>query len=1391
MPIDTFKPRGPSKLTGPSAGGKNSKQYPVIGVVKDNIDSTRAGRIRVALQDGKGPAAPDDASGWLTVQHLTTFFGVVKPQAGKDSEDLGSYVNNSSSYGQWQAPPDIGTKVICIFVNGDTNAGYYIGSIPEPETLQMVPAIGASDKVTLNEGEAKSFGGATRLPVTNLNTNNKAKADSNEFLDTPRPVHSYTASIMNQQGILRDPLRGPISSSASREAASRVGWGVSTPGRPIYEGGFTDENLPDNLSQDKAEKLKIIARRGGHSIVMDDGDIIGRDQLIRIRTALGHQIMMSDDGQTLMILHSNGQSYIELGKEGTVDIFSTNSFNVRTQGDINFHADRDINMHATENFNLQAKNIHTNSEEITKSRAGKDYNITSLNNFTVKSSAALALSAGGQASMAAGAEAFVNGSKVNLNSGSASLSPAEVPIIPLNAQADTLFDETVGWAAAPAKLLSVASRSPAHYPWVNAGMGVDIKASPNASDNLPEPPSSAVQQVNKQAEATNPTPPKVATVASVPAVSSSSATLGQGTTNAVLAASATSAAVGDAAKAVSSGAGIVNKAGSSLISGVNSALSAASTVGATVGGAISAANQIAGTVNQVAVAVGSFAQNPQQLAQSGILKPGAASLIGGLASAGKTLTNAMPTSLFSGVSGAESVAKLASNATAQATSLVNVMKTAQQQLTQAGVINGSESTGQTAGLIAAASTVGTAAVVNVVKQVSTVTNALQTATSATSSLATIAGAAGAAIPGQIQSATNILNNVSQTAASLNSIAGGAKNVLGAIGSGISAAKLSDSLGGLGGITNSLNALGAAGGVGASLTSLLDSVKGVSGSAFSAIKDSFGKLEANKPQFLSDFAKQTAAITAVAENVTAGQLPSTKSLSSLVTGIGSVATDAAKLANNIKNSVGSITGAVGGISSTLNSVTGAVGGISSTLNSVTGAVGGISSTISSATSAVGGLAKTINSVTGTASGIASTASGVVGAATNITNTLSSVAGVASSLTKLPNTINPGTINNTLVNATNQLATAAGSITNTVNSISNSVNNLGGAAQQVTSLINSTTGASVNNLANSISGAFDNINSMAGAATSLKDGLSGLANAAKKTQAGGLAAKASQLSSGVSNLPGGIKAFSSVLDKAEGAINKIPGTDQLTGIMNNLQTEAANGLGKINSALGSASNVLGQASSALNTATSAIGSLGGAGGALGSLGSLASKAGGLTSAIASKLPIGQATQLLSSVSALGAGGASPIKLPNLGINTSDRAGITSQLKGILGNPKIPEPNLLGDIKDETISSLENKLTALRSERDAISKESKAIVAEREAAYDVVVELEKTLPEGDPKIKEAVDKYIAIVNRLNENIKKFLATTNEITSTSNAALNNQLSAINNATTADQLLKLSRGIG
>ena len=118
---------------------------------------------------------------------------------------------------------------------------------------------------------------------------------------------------------------------------------------------------------------------------MDDGDIIGRDQLIRLRTALGHQILMSDDGQMLSILHSNGQTYIELGKEGTVDVFATNSVNLRTQGDLNLHADNDINLNA-KNVNINSsENTTLNADKAFSQRVGEDYSLICTSEYKNKS----------------------------------------------------------------------------------------------------------------------------------------------------------------------------------------------------------------------------------------------------------------------------------------------------------------------------------------------------------------------------------------------------------------------------------------------------------------------------------------------------------------------------------------------------------------------------------------------------------------------------------------------------------------------------------------------------------------------------------------------------------------------------------------------------------------------------------------------------------------------------------------------------------------------------------------------------------------------------------------------------------------------------------------------
>lgn len=681
MAQDVFKPSGQVKSFQPNAGGGSASSVPVLGIVKDNIDPIRQGRIKVYIGESNSTNDPDNKDNWVTVSYLSPFFGKTVPDAGTDG--YGSYKTNPSSYGMWNSPPDIGTTVVCVFINGDINFGFYIGCVPDPESLQMVPAIGATDNIVPNQGEAQSYGGALRLPVTNINTNNKGIADSADYLTAAKPVHSYSAAIMTQQGIIRDPVRGPISSSAQRETPSRVGWGVSTPGRPIYEGGYDDVTIAKNLDPAKGQQLRVVARRGGHSIVMDDGDIIGRDNLIRIRTSLGHQILMSDDGQTLMLLHSNGQSYIELGKEGTVDVFSMNSVNIRTQGDLNLHADNNVNIHAKKDLNIQAENMHLVSEKEFKQKVGADHQVYTSGKQTIKVDGAYSVESTGDASMASAGISYVNGSKVNLNTGKTSTTPQAVKQIPIVAHADTLHDKTKGWLAAPGKLLSITSRTPAHAPWVNAGQGVDVKVDGSASSQLPASASGPVAATNQASGSSVSNPVTGATVSSAPAINGTSAAIDKNTTGAMLGQMATDASKGP--------------------------LAAAQSVGAAV----------AQVGNAVQVGVGQFAATATQLEQAGTLKPGAAPLVDALAAKTGKAASSLQKNLFSGQPGAQNLSQLKNSVAAQANVAVSTLSQAQTQLTQAGVMTGKEAPQQVAGMVYAAATQGVDKVVGAVQSIGT------------------------------------------------------------------------------------------------------------------------------------------------------------------------------------------------------------------------------------------------------------------------------------------------------------------------------------------------------------------------------------------------------------------------------------------------------------------------------------------------------------------------------------------------------------------------------------------------------------------------------------------------------------------------------------------------
>ena len=681
MSNNLFKPTGPTKSSKPDAGGANLRTVPVFGVVKNNIDPIRAGRLQVYISDF-GSDDPDDANSWSTVSYMSPFFGSVEPKSPKTG--FGNYVSNPSSYGLWNSPPDIGSTVICLFINGDPNYGFYIGCVPKVEALHMVPAIGASENIIANNlGEANGYGGATRLPVTNINTNNAAISDGANFLNEPKPVHSYAAAIFSQQGLIRDPLRGPISTSAQRETPSRVGWGVSTPGRPIYEGGYTDDSIVKSLGGNTTGDiygLNVISRRGGHSIVMDDGDIIGRDQLIRIRTAAGHQITMSDDGQTLFIIHSNGQSYIELGKEGTIDMYSTNSFNVRTQGDINLHSDNDFNINAKKKLNIKAESINIESDKETTHRVGTNYTVQSQGNYTHKVDGSMSMASSGPGAFVTSNTLTLLGSKINLNSGGPSVVPQLVPKIPLVAHIDTLFTPGKGFLPAPGALQSIVSRAPAHAPWSNAGQGVDVKTTSNASSTLPSPASGPLAATNTTSASSPPSSPVKQSVASTtPSAPATSAAIDAPTTNAMVAAKATNAATGDTKTAVATGAGVIS------------------------------------TPAGLTASIGAFGATPVQIEAANVLKPGAGAFIDSLVKSGATLKTAMTSNLFTGLPGAQNLPSFVQNIPAQVTAQVANFQQAQTALTNASVMTGKESPVAIAGVVMSGATAGISKTIDAVK----------------------------------------------------------------------------------------------------------------------------------------------------------------------------------------------------------------------------------------------------------------------------------------------------------------------------------------------------------------------------------------------------------------------------------------------------------------------------------------------------------------------------------------------------------------------------------------------------------------------------------------------------------------------------------------------------
>jgi hypothetical protein len=342
----------------------------ILAVVVSHLDPDYMGSLQVEKLRQVGNDAK--RTGQLaSVKYISPFLGITNFDSNS-KENV--YEGTQKSYGMWMVPPDIGTVVVCVFVEGDPARGYYLGCIQQKDMNFMIPGYAATSFHTT--------GIEKRVPVAEFNK----KADIQIKKDTTqieKPPHPYFTEVYKNQGLLRDDIRGITTSSARREWPSSV-FGISTPGPvdkdgPMHRYGkkeYEVTNLPFSRlggssfvmddGDDKFLRIKSASEGPPEYAAVEDGDTDGNrkllhNELIRIRTRTGHQILMHNTEDLIYIGNAKGTAWIELTSDGKMDIYCEDSISVHTKNDLNFYADRDINMEAGRNFNIKvAEEMHTN-----------------------------------------------------------------------------------------------------------------------------------------------------------------------------------------------------------------------------------------------------------------------------------------------------------------------------------------------------------------------------------------------------------------------------------------------------------------------------------------------------------------------------------------------------------------------------------------------------------------------------------------------------------------------------------------------------------------------------------------------------------------------------------------------------------------------------------------------------------------------------------------------------------------------------------------------------------------------------------------------------------------------------------------------------------------------
>ena len=160
-----------------------------------------------------------------------------------------------------------------------------------------------------------------------------------------------------------------------------------------------------------------------------------KDELIRLRTRSGAQLLLHNTEGLVYITNTDGTSWIEFSKDGKIDIYSQDSVSVHTENDFNLRAERDLNFEAGRNINLKATgqnnatdglvnslenlstgNIHIDASADVNVISGGAINQKAGSNFQLYATTNGNIEVGADVKVFAGANFLVNtGSEIHMN----------------------------------------------------------------------------------------------------------------------------------------------------------------------------------------------------------------------------------------------------------------------------------------------------------------------------------------------------------------------------------------------------------------------------------------------------------------------------------------------------------------------------------------------------------------------------------------------------------------------------------------------------------------------------------------------------------------------------------------------------------------------------------------------------------------------------------------------------------------------------------------------------------------------------------------------------------------------------------------------------------------